>query len=431
MILSWLEKPFFAVTLFIATGAVLPLLFEGSGVGPDPDGSGGIRAIWTGIYLVAGLLFVARWREVQPLLVRQKWILALIVLAAVSVLWSVAPAVTARRAIALVGTTMVGLLLAARFGVDGTLRLTGQALLAATVLSLLFVAAFPHLGIATGVHEGAWQGAFNHKNQLGLRMALAGLTFLVLAREGGRSWLWWIAFALALLLLYKSRSASALVVLTGTIGAYGIVRVARLDYRLLLALIIILGLIAAASGYWLINNYEGVLAALGKEPTITGRTLLWVLLLDEVRRRPWLGYGYGGYWLGWDGPSAFIWRVVGWMPPTAHNGYLDAVLDIGVVGLVIATVGLGGVLVRELRGLRSARTAAQRWPVLFLLLFFAYNCVETILLRRNNLLWILCVAVAAGAGARAVPLPAVKLAGASTAEGLDRESGLHHATGGR
>src|SRR5690606_779150 len=250
-----------------------------------------------------------------PLLARQKWILALLVLAGVSVLWSVAPAVTARRAIALVGTTMVGLLLATRFGVDGTLRLTGHALLWATVFSLLFVIALPHLGIATGVHEGAWQGAFNHKNQLGLRMALAGLTFLVLAREEGRSWLWWTAFALALLLLFKSRSASALVVLTATMAAYGIVKVARLDYRLLLALVIILGLSAAASGYWLLSNYEAVLAALGRDATLTGRTLLWVLVLGEIRERPWLGYGYGGYWLGWGGPSAFIWQAVGWMPP--------------------------------------------------------------------------------------------------------------------
>src|SRR5690606_24261234 len=126
---------------------------------------------------------------------------------------------------------------------------------------------------------GAWQGAFNHKNQLGLRMALAGLTFLVLAREDGRSWPWWIAFALALLLLFKSRSASAVVVLAATISAYAIVRAARLDYRLLLAAVIALGLLAAASGYWLVQNYEAVLAALGRDATLTGRTLLWVLVL--------------------------------------------------------------------------------------------------------------------------------------------------------
>jgi len=289
------------------------------------------------------------------------------------------------------------------------------------------VIALPHLGIATGVHEGAWQGAFNHKNQLGLRMALAGLTFLVLAREEGRSWLWWTAFALALLLLFKSRSASALVVLTATMAAYGIVKVARLDYRLLLALVIILGLSAAASGYWLLSNYEAVLAALGRDATLTGRTLLWVLVLGEIRERPWLGYGYGGYWLGWGGPSAFIWQAVGWMPPSAHNGYLDAVLDLGVAGLVIAMVGIGGVLMRELRGLRSARTPAQRWPVLFLLLYLAYNSVESILVRRNNLLWILCVAVAAGARARTQPSTA-ELTRLSIPQPVDREGSLHHAT---
>lgn len=428
MILSWLEKAFFAITLFVATGAVLPLILQDSSVGPDPDGSAAIRAIWTGIYLFAGLLFAVRWQEVRPLLARQKWLVALLLLAALSVLWSVAPATTGRRAIALVGTTMVGLLLAARLGVDGTLRLTGQALLAVAILSLFFVVALPHLGIATGVHEGAWQGAFNHKNQLGLRMALGGLTFFVLAREGGRrSWLWWIGFALALLLLYKSRSASALVVLSATIAAYGILRVARLDYRLLLAVIIFLGLFAAGTGYWLINNYEAVLAALGREPTLTGRTLLWVVVLGEIRDRPWLGYGYGGYWLGWQGPSSFVWQFVGWMPPSAHNGYLDVVLDLGIAGLVTAMVGIGGALAREVAGLRSARTPMQRWPVLFLLMYLVYNSVESILVRRNNLLWILCVAVAAGARAGAQP-SAVADSRLSVPQPLDPEGSLRHAT---
>src|SRR5690606_33883518 len=209
--------------------------------------------------------------------------------------------------------------------------------------------------------------------------------------------------------------------------AYGIVKVARLDYRLLLALVIILGLSAAASGYWLLSNYEAVLAALGRDATLTGRTLLWVLVLGEIRERPWLGYGYGGYWLGWDGPSAFVWQAVGWMPPSAHNGYLDAVLDLGLVGLVIAMAGIGGVLVREVRGLRSARTPAQRWPVLFLLMYLVYNSVESILVRRNNLLWILCVAVAAGARAGAQP-SAVADSRLSVPQPLDPEGSLRHAT---
>src|SRR5690606_38300653 len=102
--------------LFIATDALLPALLGGDVLDVNADGNPIIQAVWTGIYLVAGSLFVARWRDIRWHLRHEKWLVALIGLAVASILWSAAPAVTARRAIALVGTTMVGLLLGTRFG---------------------------------------------------------------------------------------------------------------------------------------------------------------------------------------------------------------------------------------------------------------------------------------------------------------------------
>ena len=49
--------------------------------------------------------------------------------------------------------------------------------------------------------------------------------------------------------------------------------------------------------------------------------------------RPWLGYGYGGFWT----PER-LERVSldqGWIVPHAHNTYLDEELALGVVGCVL------------------------------------------------------------------------------------------------
>jgi O-antigen ligase len=128
--------------------------------------------------------------------------------------------------------------------------------------------------------------------------------------------------------------------------------------------------------------------------------VLWTLAVGEVAKRPWLGYGYGAYWLGWAGPSASIWQLLAWSPPHGHNGYLDTALDLGAPAVVLAILGVGRVLLRRLWRLRSASSPIDRWSVLFLILYLVYNCVESGLLTRNDLFWILCVAVTTGGTGR-------------------------------
>ena len=47
--------------------------------------------------------------------------------------------------------------------------------------------------------------------------------------------------------------------------------------------------------------------------TLTGRTELWATVIEMIREHPWFGYGYSGFWLGWDGESAgcrYIYAVI-------------------------------------------------------------------------------------------------------------------------
>ncbi len=49
-----------------------------------------------------------------------------------------------------------------------------------------------------------------------------------------------------------------------------------------------------------INVIDLVLGRLGKDSTLSGRTVLWDFAVDAYERKPWLGYGYKGYWSGAD-----------------------------------------------------------------------------------------------------------------------------------
>jgi exopolysaccharide production protein ExoQ len=74
------------------------------------------------------------------------------------------------------------------------------------------------------------------------------------------------------------------------------------------------------------------------DPTFTGRTSIWAFALDMIERRPLLGWGYQSYWLvGPDAPS--VLEAPGWVAemPNAHNGYLDTILETGLLGLAVLT----------------------------------------------------------------------------------------------
>ena len=81
--------------------------------------------------------------------------------------------------------------------------------------------------------------------------------------------------------------------------------------------------------------YREILLLLGKDPTLTGRTGIWKLVIASAVKRPILGFGYRAFWTGLQGESAHLALTEGWSPTGAHNGFLDVWLNLGLVGLGI------------------------------------------------------------------------------------------------
>jgi exopolysaccharide production protein ExoQ len=78
--------------------------------------------------------------------------------------------------------------------------------------------------------------------------------------------------------------------------------------------------------------------AVGKSANMSDRTHIWEVLLS-VPINPVLGTGYQSFWLG---PRVqWVWaRLNGDNVLSAHNGYLQIYLDLGLIGLVFVTTFL-------------------------------------------------------------------------------------------
>lgn len=376
-----LEQGFVTLALLLFSGGLLPLL----GVGGDQiEGNPKTQAVWFGIYLITLPIAVAGWKSIVRTATRDRLLLALVGIALASVLWSGEPQVTLRRSIALIFTTLFGIFLAARFSLKEQLRLLTWALGIGAVLSLLF-------SLATA---GPWVGVYAQKNVLGRNMDIAAVIFLINARSGrGVRWIAWVGFALAVGLVLMSTSKTALVTLVALIALWPLFRALQRHYTWAVAILIHVILITAVVAILLLDNTATLLEALGKDATLSGRTDLWSALLHMIKQQPWLGYGYGAFWLGNKGPSVDVWRVMVWQPNHAHNGFFDLWVELGSIGLSLFVLGLVRGFFRAATWLRFVKTPEGSWPLMYLSALLLTNLTLNTIIVQNNLFWILYVTI--------------------------------------
>ncbi len=347
-------------------------------------------------FLLTVLLLVVHWRRVHSLL-RTAWpLLLLVVLAAASAFWSVAPFLSLRRAIALTGSTAFGMLLAVRFRRDQQLKLLAVVLGVVACGSLALALLRPQYGVMTRPFGGAWRGLYPHKNQLGRIMGLAAFVFVFLGSESRRLRpVAFVGLGLSLFLVYESVSRSAEIAETVCAAALGLFCSAqRLPHRRRTQVLIAAATVAAVMIVWAVQHGAALLPHLGKDPTLNRRTELWAVLVDMIRARPWLGYGYGAFWQGPSGVSRELRNVFWhWTAPHAHNGFIDLTLALGVCGLALFVVSFVVALRQAYTWAMAEPSLARLWPLTYLLLFGLTNLTESVMLLQNNIFWPLYVAV--------------------------------------
>lgn len=390
-----LDRMFVVLALFLASGAML-LFFAGPN-GEERDSA--VRtAVWLLVYGVGGARCLADLRTLKTGLIRNPAIAAILLLAVASAAWSVNRNLTGARAVGLVGTGLVGLHIGMRYEVSEILEMLAVALGLAAIFSAVASLAIPGMAVHHGMHEGAWRGVFLHKNHLGRAMTLAIPTFLALLWLRPRMRFRAVCGALlSLVLLFKSGSMMSFSVTVGLMFLTPAVVIAVRSHRLLLVPAVTCAIAFTFSAVALmLASYQQVLSLLGRDPTFTGRTFLWGLAASAVAAKPLLGHGFGAFWSIESPHGAAIWRLVGWQPAHGHNGFLDAALGTGLVGLTLLIIGYLTLFARSAAVARSESTIQGWWLIFVVGVLIAANIGESVLPRQNTVFWIVFVALSEG-----------------------------------
>jgi exopolysaccharide production protein ExoQ len=395
-LLILVEQVFTVAALLIYSGAILTLVLSGGEQQNEfvEFDSSLIRLIYLFIYIITFLLLILRWRKTFYTLSQDRWIFPLIVLAAISIIWSFEQATTLKNSFTLIGSSLFGLYLASRYTLKQQLQILCWTFSIAIVLSFTFAILLPKYGIMGGIHQGKWRGIFLHKNGLGAAMANSSIVFFILGYQGQKyRCFFWLGLGLSILLLLLSASTSSFLNLVILVMAFFIFQTFRWPNKVIIPMLIILTILGQCLYLLLSSNANVLFAALGKDTTLTGRTQLWPFVMEMIWKHPWFGYGYGGFWQGWNGESAYIWRAVGWTPTHPHNGFLALWLDLGLLGLGLFFLGFWRSYLQALTWVRKSKTVVDLWPLLYMTYVVLINIAETSLLSSNNITWILYVAV--------------------------------------
>ncbi|MEM9654705.1 MAG: O-antigen ligase family protein [Actinomycetota bacterium] len=124
-----------------------------------------------------------------------------------------------------------------------------------------------------------------------------------------------------------------------------------------------------------------IVDASGKDVTFSGRTFIWQATINAILDQPFVGFGFGGVF-GFDPitpRTAAIWRDVGFTVPHAHNGILDVILQLGLVGAGIYLLLWFSVLIGSVRMLNRQPQIAE-WILSVVLGQFFISLSENVFL---------------------------------------------------
>jgi exopolysaccharide production protein ExoQ len=129
---------------------------------------------------------------------------------------------------------------------------------------------------------------------------------------------------------------------------------------------------------------DSLFDALGRDASLTGRIPLWGLVAEAIAKQPFFGYGYAGFWNADSRETQYIWSQADWRPPHAHNGYLEVMLEIGVIGLIVVLWLWGRTARLAFKALRSGSLPSASWVLMLVFLVALHNIDENQILVSDG-----------------------------------------------
>jgi exopolysaccharide production protein ExoQ len=384
----------------------------------NQSGSTMDRWTLTALAVLGIIIIVGRRFKWLGALHRQGWLIVLLAYMLLSTFWSEITVIALKRwAREWIAIVMALLMMSEAHPLEALASLLRRCAYVLLPFSVVLIRYYPALGRQYSRWSGVqmWTGVTGQKNELG-RLCMISVFFLLMALyqrwhggslAGGRYQAWGDAsiIVIGVYLLIGSSSATSLATLmVGVATFFGLRWFKQLRSSVgqigLQALVVFLIAFGAAVPFLGGSNVAAFSSVLGRDQTLTGRTDVWAEVMPARDRQPLLGYGFGSFWTD---ARRELYDI-----PTAHNGYLDVLLEVGEVGLVFYTAWLLS-CTRQLHRALLLDHAWASFGICLLLMSLIYNITESALNSTTDYITAVvilgCLVVPAGFGSRSASAP--------------------------
>jgi O-antigen ligase len=314
--------------------------------------------------------------------------------AVVSALWSAFPEIALKFGGHTLGLLVVAIATAFVCAPDRrrlyvTVHVIAVVLLLASVVMVVAVPARGLMQIADLEHNyvGRWRGVTAHPNALGIIGVTAiwsGLACRVVLKHP----LWRlcalldIGFALAVLVI-GARSMTSAIVSVMMIGLFWLFTKNRQFGRSRFPTIVVVMLTCVAV-IVVLGGAAAALELIGRDMTLSGRTLLWDMAAHMIQMKPWVGWSFD--------ESHSVLEFLGINMPYVefHNGYIEILVRGGLLGFIIFVAVIVS-FVRSTNRLRKIDPVSGTATLILLVAVLLQNVAESTFTYVMDQTWSLLI----------------------------------------
>jgi exopolysaccharide production protein ExoQ len=360
-------------------------------------------------YLFIGITILRLWKKMAYVVSLDLSLMALILLAIFSVAWSANIDYSLRMMFGMVRSSLFAIYLATHFSFQNHLKICAWVSGWIVAINFFVYIAMPTFSLkisAEGDGQSNFFGIYTNKQMCGRIIAFSLITLIMYFRiYAKRRWLTALGILGAIFLLLMTRSSTHTISAVIALFIFPIYQIIKQGPKLRAVLLFSILLTSTVLASVVFANWEYLVISLGKGITFNGRTPIWELAIEQLMKRPILGYGYSGFWgsdAGWWVFSKIPWAVgenpleiVDAKSFTAHNALLDLALQLGLLGAIMILFNLALVIYRAISLMAKTHSLESFWMFQVLLFQIVGSCFEPpIYLASNNIHWIIYVAMA-------------------------------------
>lgn len=191
------------------------------------------------------------------------------------------------------------------------------------------------------------RGFFNHKVLASLFASLGAVACLH-SFSGLKRFLSVLALGIFILMTGSSTGMVLLPIALLSYGLMAVVRYLKFDMASFVVTGLFVGIPTAAAFFY---NWETTLHLLGRDETLTGRTVLWDWGIQRWLERPGLGWGFNGYLSGPEATAinSAVRQMQNYEVPHFHQSYIQTLVDLGLIGGIILLGIIVSIVLRSYR----------------------------------------------------------------------------------